>query len=66
MLGDPKLRSTDPSPQRDLSPLSNCIIRFFVNATCVWIASSNNKVRSTIVNIIITNVSTIGSMSETY
>ena len=47
-LDDPELRSADPSPQRDLPPLSNCIIRLLVNATCVWIASSNDKVSTTI------------------
>ncbi|XP_019856417.1 PREDICTED: E3 ubiquitin-protein ligase rnf213-alpha-like [Amphimedon queenslandica] len=42
-LGNPNSRTTDPLPQRDLSPLSNCIIRLLINATCVWIASSINE-----------------------
>ena len=51
ILSDPELRSIDPSPQRDLSPLSNCIMRLLVNATCVWIASSNNEVSTSVILI---------------
>ena len=43
-LDPPDLRTTDPIPERELSPLSNCIMRLLLHAVCVGVASSNDKV----------------------
>ena len=44
-LDPPDFNKTTPVPQRDLSPLSNCIMRMLLHAICVWVASSNDKVK---------------------
>ena len=40
----PKERPSVSSPQRELSPLSNCLIRILLHSVCIWAASSNDKV----------------------
>ena len=55
-LNPPNLQTTDPIPERKLSPLSNCIMRLLLHAVCVWVASSNDKVICYICAHIITSL----------
>jgi hypothetical protein len=38
-----KSRSTNPTPERNMSPTSNCILKILIHSVCIWVACSNNK-----------------------
>lgn len=43
-LPPPTNRTTNPSSERDLSPISNCLMKIFVHSACIFVASSNKRV----------------------
>lgn len=58
-LDKPNAKIPDPSPERGLNPLSNCIIKILLHSICIWVASSNDKVRTTVIIIFHFNIESL-------